>query len=79
MKNQQGDLVYLPASIMLIKREEAGAKTVTQWVNIEEPSVVLVTRPNTGDPDDPYVGVHYEGSNWLARAVDCLEVLTSHE
>jgi hypothetical protein len=72
----RGDLVYLPASITLIKTGDTSAPDlVTEWAKLEEPSIVLVTDSGSLDPDTPYIGVHYQGSSWKARKVDCLEVV----
>jgi len=71
----RGDLVYLPASVTLIKTGDTDAPDmVTDWAKLEEPSIVLVTDSGSIDPDTPYIGVHYRGSSWKARKVDCLEV-----
>ena len=65
-----GDLVYLPAEVTLVKYDKTG-KVVS-----EEPAFVLVTLPIgvLGDPDSPFVGVHYQGSSWLTKVENCREV-----
>lgn len=70
-----GDLVYLPAEVTLVKYDKTG-KVVSNWVSLQEPAFVLVTLPIgvLGDPDSPFVGVHYQGSSWLTKVENCREV-----
>lgn len=70
-----GDLAYLPSEVTLVRYDETG-KVVSEWVNLTEPAIVLITLP-VGDVSNDgvlYTGVHYRGSSWLAKTEDCKEM-----
>jgi hypothetical protein len=70
-----GDLAYLPSEVTLVKYDETG-KVVSEWVNLTEPAIVLVTLPvrDISCSGVPLTGVHYRGSSWLAKTEDCREM-----
>jgi hypothetical protein len=69
---QKGDLVYLPSDIMLIDNH-----TVKKWIKLEEPTLALMVEPQV-NKEDIYHKVHVQGSDWLVRTIDTLEVV-SHD
>jgi len=69
---QKGDLVYLPSDITLIDNY-----TVKKWIKLEEPTLALMVEPQV-NKEDIYHKVHVQGSDWLVRTIDTLEVV-SHD
>lgn len=67
---QKGDLVYLPADITLIDNH-----TVKKWIKLEEPTLALMVEPLV-NKEDIYHRVHVQGSDWLVRTMDTLEVVS---
>jgi hypothetical protein len=67
---QKGDLVYLPSDIMLIDNH-----TVKKWIKLEEPTMALMVEPRV-NKEDIYHKVHVQGSDWLVRTIDTLEVVS---
>ena len=67
---RKGDLVYLPSDIMLIDNH-----TVKKWIKLEEPTLALMVEPQV-NKEDIYHKVHVQGSDWLVRTIDTLEVVS---
>ena len=67
---QKGDLVYLPADITLIDNH-----AVKNWIKLEEPTLALMVEPQV-NKEDIYHRVHVQGSDWLVRTIDTLEVVS---
>ena len=72
----KGDLVYLPSDITLLGTGNPDAPS--RWIRLSEPSVALMVKPNYNG-DNIYHRVHVEGRDWLARTIDCLEIIRKHE
>ena len=66
---QKGDLVYLPSEVTLIDNH-----TVKKWIKLEEPTLALMVEPQV-NKEDIYHKVHVQGSDWLVRTIDTLEVV----
>ena len=67
---RKGDLVYLPSDITLIDNH-----TVKKWIKLEEPTLALMVEPQV-NKEDIYHKVHVQGSDWLVRTIDTLEVVS---
>jgi hypothetical protein len=67
---KKGDLVYLPADVMLIDNH-----TVKKWIKLEEPTLAVMVEPLI-NKEDIYHKVHVKGSDWLVRTIDTLEVMS---
>ena len=67
MRPQKGDLVYLPADIMLIDNF-----TVKKWIKLEEPTLAVMVEPQV-NKEDIYHRVHVKGSDWYVRTMDTME------
>jgi len=48
--------------------------TVKKWIKLEEPTLALMVEPQV-DKEDIYHKVHVQGSDWLVRTIDTLEVV----
>jgi hypothetical protein len=51
--------------------------TVKKWIKLEEPTLALMVEPQV-NKEDIYHKVHVQGSDWLVRTIDTLEVV-SHD
>ena len=67
---KKGDLVYLPSDIMLIDNH-----TVKKWIKLQEPTLAIMVEPQV-NKEDIYHKVHVQGSDWLVRTIDTLEVMS---
>ena len=72
----KGDLVYLPSDITLL--DASDPRDPTDWVRLSEPSVAVMVKPNWNG-EAIYHKVHVNGGTWLARTIDCLEIIGKHE
>ena len=72
----KGDLVYLPSDITLL--DASDPRDPTDWVRLSEPSVAVMVKPNWNG-EAIYHKVHVNGDTWLARTIDCLEIIGSHK
>ncbi len=70
----KGDLVYLPSDITLLNTSDPP----TDWIKLSEPSVAVMVKPNWNG-EAIYHKVHVNGDTWLARTIDCLEIIGSHK
>ena len=70
MRPQKGDLVYLPADIML-----SDNFTVKKWIKLEEPTLAVMVEPQV-NKEDIYHRVHVKGSDWYVRTMDTMEVMS---
>ncbi len=66
---QKGDLVYLPSQIMLIDNPSC-----KKWIKLDEPTLALMVEPQI-NKENIYHKVHVQGSDWLVRTIDALEVV----
>jgi len=74
MNLKKGDLVYLPANITLIGDLDLDG-TFDRWTKLDEPVLAVMIQPNLDD-ENIYHKVHANGSDWLARTIDTLEVVS---
>ena len=72
----KGGLVYLPSDITLLDTGDPSAPV--EWIKLSEPSVALMVKRNWND-ENIYHKVHINGSDWLARTIDCLDVVERHK
>jgi hypothetical protein len=49
--------------------------TVKKWIKLEEPTMALMVEPRV-NKEDIYHKVHVQGSDWLVRTIDTLEVVS---
>jgi hypothetical protein len=78
MKIKKGDLTFIPAGTTLIRFSEEGA--VDGFKNLLNPSTLAVAGSFTGPNDVEYYSVIYEEQRWLARPLDCFEIVgRSHD
>ena len=77
MKYSTGELTFIPAGVTLIKFSEDG--TVGEWKRVRNPITVAFAGSFFGPKDVEYYNVIYEGQKWLARPLDCYEVVTRHK
>lgn len=73
MNLKKGDLVYLPANIMLVGSWYAGA--AESWMKLEEPTTGVIIEPNL-ENENIYHKIHVKGSEWFVRTIDTLEVMS---
>ena len=79
MKNlKKGDLVYLPSNIMVIGEglSENTGSAPDRWLNILEPTMGVIVEPNYNN-ENIYHKIHLQGSEWLVRTIDTLEIVSS--
>ena len=67
---KKGDLVYLPSQITLID-----STTVQNWLTLEEPTTGVIIEANLHN-EDIYHKVHVDGSPWLVRTIDTMEIVS---
>ena len=73
---KKGDLVYLPSNIMVIGDGMAQNTSVPdRWLNLIEPVMAVMIEPNYKNEDIYHKG-HLQGSDWLVRTIDTLEVVS---
>jgi len=68
-----GDLVYLPADIMLVGSWKGGA--AESWVRLNEPTTGVIVEPNL-ENENIYHKIHAQGSDWYVRTIDTMEVIS---
>jgi hypothetical protein len=71
---KKGDLVYLPADIMIFGAINEGGE-IHDWIKLEEPSCGVMVSPNH-DNENIYHKIHVQGGDWFVRTVDTMEVMS---
>jgi hypothetical protein len=70
---KKGDLVYLPADIMLIGSWLHG--TPQNWIRLDEPGSGVIVESNFNN-ESIYHRIHAQGSEWYVRTIDTLEIMS---
>tara|TARA_R100000008_G_scaffold34486_1_gene19506 strand:- start:5676 stop:5888 length:213 start_codon:yes stop_codon:yes gene_type:complete len=68
-KINSGDLVYIPAEVVLRATSADNSRVVERWVKLDKPKSLLVTNVY-----EEVYQVYYENKNWLVEKNKVYEV-----